>query len=81
MTEEQKCPVDFASPRLATVSTSPSVAITNSPSFPPTSIGNTFLDLVEQHSEERDVRVAAYTLMSNHFHLVAVGIRAIHVYP
>ena len=32
-----------------------------------------FLDLVEQHSEERDVRVAAYTLMSNHFHLVAVG--------
>ena len=34
-----------------------------------------FLDLVEQHSEERDVRVAAYTLMSNHFHLVAVGDR------
>ena len=32
-----------------------------------------FLDLVEQHSEERDVRVAAYTLMSNHFHLIAVG--------
>ena len=34
-----------------------------------------FLDLVEQHSEERDVRVAAYTLMSNHFHLIAVGDR------
>ena len=34
-----------------------------------------FLALVEQHSEERDVRVAAYTLMSNHFHLVAVGDR------
>ena len=29
------------------------------------------LDLVEQPSEERDVQVAAYTLMSNHFHLVA----------
>ena len=28
-----------------------------------------FLDLVEQHSEERDARVAAYTLMSNHFPL------------
>ena len=34
-----------------------------------------FLDLVEQHSEERDVRVAACTLMSNHFHLIAVGDR------
>ena len=35
-----------------------------------------FLDLVEQHSaEEREVRVTAYTLMSNHFHLVAVGDR------
>ena len=34
-----------------------------------------FLTLVEQHSEERDVRVAAYTLMSNHFHLVAIGDR------
>ena len=32
-----------------------------------------FLDLVELHSQERDVRVAAYTLMSNHIHLVAVG--------
>ena len=32
-----------------------------------------FLDLIEQHSEERDVRVTAYTFMSNHFHLVAVG--------
>ena len=31
------------------------------------------LATAEQHSEERDVRVAAYTLMSNHFHLVAVG--------
>ena len=28
-----------------------------------------FLDLVEQHSEERDVRVTAYTVMSNHFPL------------
>ena len=34
-----------------------------------------FLSLVEQDSEDRVVWVAAYTLMSNHFHLVAVGDR------
>ena len=32
-----------------------------------------FLSLLETHSEERGVRIAAYTLMSNHFHLVAAG--------
>ena len=32
-----------------------------------------FLQLLETHSEQRAVRIAAYTLMSNHFHLVAVG--------
>ena len=32
-----------------------------------------FLRLLETHSEQRGVRIAAYTLMSNHFHLVAVG--------
>ena len=75
MSEEQKCPAGFASPRRVTGATSPSAAITNSPSFPPTPNRQHFLDLVEQHSEDRDVRVAAYTLMSNHFHLVAVGDR------
>jgi len=34
-----------------------------------------FLSLVENRSEERDVRVAGYALMPNHFHLVAVGDR------
>lgn len=34
-----------------------------------------FLTLLEQHSEERDVRIAGYCLMPNHFHLVAVGDR------
>ncbi len=34
-----------------------------------------FLQLLETHSEQRAVRIAAYTLMSNHFHLVAVGDR------
>ena len=34
-----------------------------------------FLTLVGTLSEERQVRVAAYTLMTNHFHLVAVGDR------
>lgn len=34
-----------------------------------------FLSLLETHSEERGVRIAAYTLMSNHFHLVAAGDR------
>ena len=32
-----------------------------------------FLDLLAARSQERAVRVAAYTLMSNHFHLVAIG--------
>ena len=32
-----------------------------------------FLDLLAARSQERGVRVAAYTLMSNHFHLVAIG--------
>ena len=32
-----------------------------------------FLTLLETHSEERGVRIASYTLMSNHFHLVAAG--------
>ena len=32
-----------------------------------------FLSLLETHSEERGVRIAAYTFMSNHFHLVAAG--------
>ena len=35
-----------------------------------------FLTLVGTLSEERQVRVAAYTLMTNHFHLVAVGDRS-----
>ena len=34
-----------------------------------------FLNLVGTLSEERPFRVAAYTLMTNHFHLVAVGDR------
>ena len=34
-----------------------------------------FLSLLETHSEERGVRIAAYTLMSNHFHLVAAADR------
>jgi len=34
-----------------------------------------FLSLVENRSEERDVRIAAYALMPNHFHLVAIGDR------
>ena len=32
-----------------------------------------FLTLLETHSEERAVRIAAYTIMSNHFHLVATS--------
>ena len=32
-----------------------------------------FLGLLESRSEEREVRVAAYTLMTNHFHIVAAG--------
>ena len=32
-----------------------------------------FLGLLESRSEERDVRIAAYTLMTNHFHIVAAG--------
>ena len=35
-----------------------------------------FLTLVGTLSEERQVRVAAYTLMANHFHLFAVDDRA-----
>ena len=35
-----------------------------------------FLDLLAARSQERAVRVAAYTLMSNHFHLVAIGDQA-----
>ena len=35
-----------------------------------------FLTLVGTLSEERQVRVAAYTLMTNHFHLLAVGDRS-----
>ncbi len=34
-----------------------------------------FLGLLKQHSEEREVRIAGYSLMPNHFHLVAVGDR------
>ena len=34
-----------------------------------------FLTLVGTLSEKRQVRVAAYILMTNHFHLVAVGDR------
>jgi len=34
-----------------------------------------FLSLLETRSEEREVRVAAYAIMSNHFHLVAAGDR------
>jgi putative transposase len=34
-----------------------------------------FLDLIETYSTERGVRIAAYALMSNHFHLVAAGDR------
>ena len=34
-----------------------------------------FLQLVETRSEQREVRIAAYTLMTNHFHLVAAGDR------
>jgi putative transposase len=33
----------------------------------------TFLQLLEQRSEERRVHIAAYAVMSNHFHLVAKG--------
>ena len=35
-----------------------------------------FLDLLAARSQERAVRVAAYTFMSNHFHLVAIGDQA-----
>jgi len=34
-----------------------------------------FLHLLETRSEERKVRIAAYAIMSNHFHLVAAGDR------
>ncbi len=34
-----------------------------------------FLQLLETHSEQRAVRIAAYTLMPTHFHLVAMGDR------
>ena len=34
-----------------------------------------FLNLLDTRSEERHVRIAAYSLMWNHFHLVAVGDR------
>lgn len=34
-----------------------------------------FLQLLEIHSEQRAVRIAAYTLMPTHFHLVAKGDR------
>lgn len=34
-----------------------------------------FLQLLETHSEQRAVRIAAYTLMPTHFHLVAAGDR------
>ena len=32
-----------------------------------------FLNLLEIHSEERAVRISAYTILSNHFHLVATS--------
>ena len=35
-----------------------------------------FLDLFAARSQERAGRVSAYTLMSNHFHLVAIGDQA-----
>ena len=35
-----------------------------------------FLDLLAVGSQERAVRVAAYNLMSNHFHSVAIGDQA-----
>ena len=66
MTEGQKCPADFASPPRGN---------NKQPVFSTDADRQRFLDLVEQHSEERDVRVAACTLLSNHFHLVAVGDR------
>ena len=34
-----------------------------------------FLQLLETHSEERAVRIAAYSLMPNHYHLVLAGDR------
>src|SRR5436190_22195936 len=34
-----------------------------------------FLDLVDTYSAERGVRIAAYSLMGNHYHLVATGDR------
>ena len=34
-----------------------------------------FLNLLDTRSEERHVRLASYSLMWNHFHLVAVGDR------
>ena len=57
-----------------TGSTLPSAAITNSASSSDAD-RQYFLQLLETHSEQRAVRIAAYTLMSNHFHLVAVGDR------
>jgi putative transposase len=34
-----------------------------------------FLNLLDTHSAEREVRIAGYALMSNHFHLIAAGDR------
>ena len=43
---------------------------------PSASIPNDVLDILAARSQERGVRVAAYTLMSNHFHRVAIGDQA-----
>ena len=40
-----------------------------------------FLDLLAVGSQERAVRVAAYNLMSNHFHSVAIGDQADTISP
>ena len=54
---------------------SPSAAPTNNLVFTADQDRHHFLTLVGTLSEERQVRVAAYTEMTNHFHLVAVGDR------
>ncbi len=52
---------------------SPNAAITNNPYLLPTRTAIISSPLAGTLSEERQVLVAAYTVMTHHFHPVAVG--------
>ena len=71
-----KCHADCASHYPATGFISPNTVTTNNPYKAADENRHHFLTLVGTLSEERQVRVAAYTLMTNHFHLFAVDDRA-----